>query len=175
MPNNTRYEAGKIIMYLGQSCLTFLTLICVLNTSTVSSIHISAWVRLSICIPISVCSCAHSFTPFCKRTNLQNHSFIMQLFIYLCFSSILSNSFCAAEQGQPLLINTCTWNVNPLTRAVSFPKAMDMVVFLSRKKIDERYQSNATFLFSKIYSERPEKLINLSLPASTGKERLFKF
>ena len=51
-------------------------------------------------------------------------------------------------------------------RAVSFhpvPLAMARVVFLSRKKIDERFQSNATFLFSKV-SERPEKLINLCLP-----------
>mgnify|MGYP001801733259 CR=1 FL=1 len=38
-------------------------------------------------------------------------------------------------------------------RAVSFhtvPLAMARVVFLSRKRIDGRFQSNATFLFSKI-------------------------
>ena len=46
--------------------------------------------------------------------------------------------------------------------------------FFVQKKIDERFQSNATFLFSKKKSERPEKLIILSLPASTGKERLVK-
>ena len=42
---------------------------------------------------------------------------------------------------------------NVLNRAVSFhpvPLAMSRVVFLSRKKIDETFQSNATFFFSKI-------------------------
>ena len=65
----------------------------------------------------------------------------------------------------------------PHFRAVSFhpvPLAMARVVFLARKKIDAGFQSNATFLFSNV-SERPEKLIILSLPASTGKERLIKF
>ena len=45
------------------------------------------------------------------------------------------------------------WKCMVNFRAVSFhpvPWAMARVVFMSRKKIDERFQSNATFLFSKI-------------------------
>ena len=65
----------------------------------------------------------------------------------------------------------------PTNQGCILPQVHGHGSFFVQKKIDERFQSNATFLFSKIYmySERPEKLINLSLPASTGKERLFKF
>mgnify|MGYP001793150353 CR=1 FL=1 len=42
--------------------------------------------------------------------------------------------------------------ISEVDRAVSFhpvPLAMARVVFLCRKKFDERFQSNVTFLFSK--------------------------
>ena len=52
----------------------------------------------------------------------------------------------------------CGWCYAFWLRVLRVPKAMARVVFVSRNKIDERFQSNAIFLFSKT-SERPEKLI----------------